>query len=93
MRLLGTAFTVFLLLGFAVAASKGTRLFLWFWIPFFLLSILGTGVGVYSLTFLFSLSGQAGEAAGFAGAGAFLLMMCSVPYLIGLIVALRVRSK
>lgn len=82
---------ILLLWAGALHASKGRRWFLWLWVPFLLLSLLGTGLGIYCLIALVGLSRQGGEAAGFAGAAFFLGAISSIPFLIGLVVALIMR--
>ena len=88
LQLFAIALLLYFALGAAAGASRGKGWFLWLWIPFFVASLAGCGFGAYCLVQLLGLSGQGGEAAGFAGAPFFLGALYAVPFLIGLIISL-----
>jgi hypothetical protein len=81
----------YLIVAGTVCASRRAPWFLWLWLPFVLTSLAGVAFGVFCLFSLFDLSGQGGEAAGFAGIAYFFGSAYGIPFLIGLIVAFKIR--
>jgi membrane associated rhomboid family serine protease len=88
MRFFALVILSYTALGCAAGINRRKPWFVWLWIPFFVLSLAGSGFGAYCFIQLLDLAGQSGESAGFVGAACLLGALSSIPFLIGLIVSL-----